>query len=45
MLVVSERITRMMNRLGPVAHFLTAPTYARHNGRAARLFPDLADGE
>ena len=45
MMVVSQRITQVMNRLGPVAHFFTASTYARHSGRAARLFPDLADGK
>jgi aspartate aminotransferase len=32
MMSVSERITQAMNRLGPVAHFFTASTYARRVG-------------
>src|SRR6187431_2534623 len=32
MMVVSQRITQVMNRLGPVAHFFTASTYARRAG-------------
>jgi aspartate aminotransferase len=32
MMVVSQRITQVMQRLGPVAHFFTASTYARRVG-------------
>jgi hypothetical protein len=32
MMVVSQRITQVMGRLGPVAHFFTASTYARRAG-------------
>src|SRR5215217_4253694 len=32
MMLVSQRITQVMNRLGPVAHFFTASTYARRVG-------------
>lgn len=31
-MIVSERITQAMNRLGPVAQFFTASTYAQHAG-------------
>src|ERR1044071_7791951 len=31
-MVISQRIAQMMDRLGPVAHFFTASTYARRVG-------------
>jgi aspartate aminotransferase len=32
-MVISQRIAQMMDRLGPVAHFFTASTYARRVGQ------------
>jgi aspartate aminotransferase len=31
-MIVSQRITQAMDRLGPVAHFFTASTYAQRVG-------------
>jgi hypothetical protein len=38
MMLESQRNTQVMNRLGPVAHFFTASTYARRVGELPGYF-------